>query len=98
MGNVYPKIKEFCREKHGLEFQVTKHTYIDKSQQTRDVEPKAPTQRLLFVLILTFIILTRDIEQYCFDDVLKLKQDLLAYIFIWVNDELNDFFFNYGCL
>ena len=59
---------------------------------------KAPTQRLLFVLILTFIILTRDIAQYCFDDVLKLKQDLLAYIFIWVNDELNDFFFNYGWL
>jgi len=25
MAEVYPKIKEYCREKHGLEFQVTSH-------------------------------------------------------------------------
>jgi hypothetical protein len=23
---VYPKIKEYCKERHGLEFQVMKHT------------------------------------------------------------------------
>ena len=28
MEFVYPKIKEYCREKHGLEFQVTILVYI----------------------------------------------------------------------
>lgn len=27
MAEVYPKIKEYCREKHGLEFQVKKTPY-----------------------------------------------------------------------
>lgn len=32
MSKCYPKIKEYCREKHGLEFQVNSHKlYILKS-------------------------------------------------------------------
>lgn len=27
MSKCYPKIKEYCREKHGLEFQVNSHTF-----------------------------------------------------------------------
>ena len=27
MENVYPKIKEYCRERHGLEFQVSVFKY-----------------------------------------------------------------------
>ena len=31
MEYVYPKIKEYCREKHGLEYQVIVRTKIKKS-------------------------------------------------------------------
>ena len=29
MAQCYPKIKDYCREKHGLEFQVTKVKIIN---------------------------------------------------------------------
>ncbi len=37
MENVYPKIKEYCRERHGLEFQVsiTLHVPLPLRQNIR---------------------------------------------------------------
>ena len=30
MEYVYPKIKEYCREKHGLEYQVCRWSLVDE--------------------------------------------------------------------
>ena len=34
MAQVYPRLKDYCREKHGLEFQVILHFYLLKRHKT----------------------------------------------------------------
>ena len=40
MEFVYPKIKEYCREKHGLEFQVCKGDFLQHIVGTIQNNPK----------------------------------------------------------
>lgn len=35
MSKCYPRIKDYCREKHGLEFQVRKLAFIDRSAEDK---------------------------------------------------------------
>lgn len=51
MAQCYPKIKDYCREKHGLEFQVNRSTAICKILHIKMQWNRALDLHILKILI-----------------------------------------------